>query len=99
MRQFTVLGMLMVTVQLLSPSASTAQRSSAPTITPVKHVVVIFDENNAFDHYFGAYPNAQNPPGEPPFHARPGTPDVNGLTSTLLNDNPNSVAPFRLDRS
>jgi hypothetical protein len=24
-----------------------------PTKTPIKHVVVIFDENNSFDHYFG----------------------------------------------
>jgi phospholipase C len=26
----------------------------------IKHVVVIFDENISFDHYFGTYPNAAN---------------------------------------
>ena len=26
------------------------------TATPIKHVVVIFDENVSFDHYFGTYP-------------------------------------------
>jgi phospholipase C len=42
---------------------------------------VIFDENNSFDHYFGTYPDAANPPGEPPFTPLPNTPTVNGLTS------------------
>jgi phospholipase C len=91
----------------LSPFASQGQQrrpgtpgaSSFPTSTPIKHLVVIFDENISFDHYFGAYPDAANPPGEPTFRALPGTPAVNGLTSTLLKANPDSAAPFRLDRS
>jgi phospholipase C len=33
------------------------------TTTPIKHVVVIFDENVSFDHYFGTYPNATNTDG------------------------------------
>jgi phospholipase C len=28
--------------------------------TPIRHVVVIFDENISFDHYFGTYPHAAN---------------------------------------
>ena len=28
------------------------------TQTPIKHVVVIFQENVSFDHYFGTYPDA-----------------------------------------
>jgi phospholipase C len=67
--------------------------------TPIKHVVVIFDENNSFDHYFGTYPNAANPPGEPQFTPLPNTPTVNGLTPGLIANNPNSTKPFRLDRS
>jgi phospholipase C len=69
------------------------------TRTPIRYVVVIFQENNSFDHYFGTYPNAQNPPGEPAFYAAPATPAVNGLNPTLLEHNPNSTAPFRLDRT
>ena len=69
------------------------------TATPIKYLVVIFDENNSFDHYFGTYPFAVNPPGEPAFHAAPDTPSVNGLNNSLLTQNPNLVAPFRLDRS
>jgi phospholipase C len=71
----------------------------APTSTPIKHVVVIFGENISFDHYFGTYPNAANPPGEPSFTAAADTPSVNGLSQALLVDNPNSSPPQRLDRS
>jgi phospholipase C len=75
---------------------------------PIQHLVVIFQENISFDHYFGTYPYALNPPGEPAFHAKRDTPSVNGLTGALLTLNPNSFAagngtnasnPFRLDRS
>ncbi|MGC1304649.1 MAG: alkaline phosphatase family protein [Caulobacteraceae bacterium] len=71
---------------------STAQISvqdAATTATPIKHLVVIFGENRSFDHYFGTYPNATNPSGEPAFTAAAGTPSVNGLTPALLNSNPN----------
>ena len=66
--------------------------------TPIRHVVVIFGENISFDHYFGTYPNATNPAGEPSFSAARDTPSVNGLTPELLTDNPNLANPFRLDR-
>ena len=49
------------------------------TATPIKHLVVIFDENVSFDHYFGTYPYAQNNGGEYGFTAKRGTPQVNGL--------------------
>src|SRR5580693_8654015 len=39
------------------------------TATKIKHVVVVFGENNSFDHYFGTYPNAQNNAGEATFVA------------------------------
>jgi phospholipase C len=80
---------------------------SSQTATPIKHLVVIFQENVSFDHYFGTYPVALNPSGEPAFHARRGTPSVNGFSPALLNNNPNlnpangtgATNPFRLDRS
>src|SRR5260370_26722171 len=75
--------------------------------TAIKHLVVIFQENVSFDHYFGTYPNALNPAGEPGFRARRDTPTVNGLSQALLTNNPNlnpangagATNPFRLDRS
>src|SRR5215475_8200004 len=79
--------------------ASGNQNASGGTTTPIKHLVVIFDENVSFDHYFGTYPNAANPTGEPSFTAKPGTPSVNGLSGVLLNNNPNGYNPQRIDRS
>jgi phospholipase C len=77
-----------------------AEASASPgTATPITHLVVIFQENNSFDHYFATYPQATNPPGEPALKAAEDTPNVNGLNDALLNHNLNSVAPFRLDRS
>ena len=73
--------------------------SSEAATTPIEHIVVIFQENVSFDHYFATYPQAMNPPGEPAFRAREGTTAVNGLTDGLLGFNPNASNPFRLDRS
>jgi phospholipase C len=64
--------------------------------TPVKHLIVLFQENRSFDHYFGTYPKAMNLAGEPAFHARRRTPAVNGFTDDLLFRNPNKVNPIRL---
>ncbi|MBV8636436.1 MAG: alkaline phosphatase family protein, partial [Burkholderiaceae bacterium] len=53
------------------------------TATPIEHLVVIFQENVSFDHYFATYPVAANPAGEPAFHAMQGTPAVNNLATPL----------------
>jgi len=96
---------------LSATSVAAANAAPAPLpapATPIRHLVVIFQENVSFDHYFATYPVATNPPGEPAFHAAPGTPTANGLRGTLLANNPNrinprngvgAVNPFRLDRS
>ena len=34
-----------------------------PTKTPIKHVIVLFQENVSFDHYFGTYPHGAEPAG------------------------------------
>jgi phospholipase C len=76
----------------------------ARTATPIKHLVVIFQENVSFDHYFGTYPVAQNLANETPFRASRRTPkSINTLVTPLdtthhfapltgvdlLNSNPN----------
>jgi phospholipase C len=82
------------------------------TRTPIQHVVVIFQENVSFDHYFATYPNAANTDGQP-FVAAPHTPAVDGLTpatassippslrhsADLTATNPNSSLPIRLASS
>src|SRR3954447_14901703 len=87
-------------------ATTTVEAEAYPTTTPIKHLVVVFQENASFDHYFGTYPQAANPPGDPPFTARPDTPTVNNLLPSTLNGNrdllatnPNSAKPFRFDRS
>jgi phospholipase C len=83
-------------------AATTGIGTSATTITPIKHLVVIFQENISFDHYFGTYPHAANPDGQPNFilSANNTSVDIDNLiTSSRLSDNPNLVKPFRLDRS
>jgi phospholipase C len=105
----TSLATLLFASQLASPVIANAQADGVPTATPIKHVVVIFGENISFDHYFGTYPNALNPPNEPKFIASSSTPTVNGYNTGLLTNNPNflnklgngtgATNPFRLDRS
>jgi phospholipase C len=105
MRSF--LSTSLVTALVLGTAIDPQLASAADTATPIKHIVIIFGENISFDHYFGTYPKAVNPPGQPAFHALPGTPAVNGLTHQLLTDNPNlnplngvgASNPFRLNRS
>ena len=84
--------------------------AAAATTTPIQHVIVLFQENVSFDHYFGTYPNAANNAGEtsftgvsaPAFTAKSNTPTVNGLPANLLSENPNfdtagnRANPFRL---
>jgi phospholipase C len=84
------------TLGISMSSASSPTPALPAAATPIEHVVVIFPENISFDHYFGTYPEALNPPGEPQFHALPGTPGVNGLSNGLLIDNPNADNPKRL---
>jgi phospholipase C len=71
------------------------QPPAARPRTAIQHVVVIFDENISFDHYFGTYPRAANTDGTR-FVAARGTPRVNGLTPRLLTHNPNAYNPARL---
>jgi phospholipase C len=113
MRRVAALGfiaMLLSWSLAYSPAVRADGDNSDPaaklvTKTPIKHVVVIFDENNSFDHYFGTYPNAAPNLDGSTYFGKPkdDTPAVNGYTPTLLTHNPNVLTggsnPFRLDRS
>src|SRR5271170_4014542 len=96
-------GLLMIGTLAVAVPATAADDAASryATKTPIKHVVIIFQENVSFDHYFGTYPNAKNPRGESRFIGRPNTPAVNGLNRGLLIANPNGAGaqPFRLDPS
>jgi len=117
-RSRTLIGLVaMISVAVatvMATGGATAGRSSldrsADTKTPIKHLVVIFQENVSFDHYFGTYPHAANTDGSP-FVAAPNTPPVDGLLATssslpasmqhgdLISSNPNASRPERMDSS
>ncbi len=108
MRKSFLQSLLVVAMSsILAAPQQVAAASPAQPATPIQHIVVIFGENISFDHYFGTYPTALNPPGEPPFHPIANTPPINGLTPGLLTQNPNlnpangagASNPFRLDRN
>src|SRR5215469_11512523 len=111
MRQIlaTTLMAVMTFAPLTNANAAPAVKHATKGVasTPIQHLVVIFQENVSFDHYFGTYPYATNPSGEPAFTPLVGTPQVNGIFGTLSSINPNlnpangagATNPFRLDRS
>jgi len=83
-----------ITAMVALNSSFAGQQNRPPgggTTYPIHNIVVIFQENVSFDHYFATYPHALNLAGEPRFEARPQTPTVNGLDHALLNKNPNSL--------
>jgi phospholipase C len=101
-RNFAPRLALSASILALALSATAPAQAEDDTATPIKHVVVIFQENVSFDHYFGTYPNAvPNKDGSQYFGgAKRGTPRVNNLVSAgLLTNNPNGANPFRIDRS
>jgi phospholipase C len=79
-----------------SAPAPVGRDAAADTASPIQHLVVIFQENVSFDHYFGTYPDAANTSGQP-FTPQPGTPAVDGLSDALLTANPSGVNPRRYD--
>ncbi|MGB6945101.1 MAG: alkaline phosphatase family protein [Bryobacteraceae bacterium] len=104
------LGGALIAGTLIGLGAASAQTPApaAGAATPIQHLVVIFQENVSFDHYFGTYPFAANSEGEPAFYAYPSTPSVNGFSPAILNgsatlansaNGAGATAPFRLDRS
>jgi len=90
--------LLLLIGRCVAVGAGSCQQPPRPA-TPIENVVIIFQENESFDHYFATYPQARNLPGEPRFQAAPTTPKVNGLTQALRIANPNLERPWRINRS
>jgi len=103
------LGTLATTTIVATGFALPSLAHDDETTTPIKHVIVIFQENVSFDHYFATYPFAPNSTaGEPVFEARSDTPAVNGLLTgpaappnnpTLNANGTGTIQPFRLGRN
>jgi phospholipase C len=69
LKKLTLLGcVLSCVIMTANVGMATAKTDSSSTNSPIKHTVVIFQENRTFDNYFGTYPYA------PGFHPISGTP-------------------------
>ena len=79
-------------------NTSDSTTATVGTATPIQHLIIIFQENVSFDHYFGSYPHAENLDGEVPFYASANTPSIDGLTKSLLYNNTNLNDPFRMSK-
>jgi phospholipase C len=89
-------GILAVSTTSSAKTPKAIPDRSTQTASPIKHLVVIFDENVSYDHYFGTYPKAKNTDGTK-FTAISSTPKTNNLTNSgLLVSNPNAYSPTRL---
>lgn len=83
MKHAIIYGSLAAIIAVAAAGALAGDRDHVRTATPIKHLVVIFQENVSYDHYFATYPVAQNNPGETPFSASPRTPGNNNLATPL----------------
>jgi len=96
-----LISCILLGASFASAGISSAVVSSASTATPIKHIVIIFQENVSFDHYFATYPHAMNGANGSRFTSDQHTASINGLSASpaLLTNNTNSANPFRLDPS
>jgi phospholipase C len=95
MRRFVLIGLGLLC--FACGRALAGREGDGATATPIKHLVVIFQENISFDHYFGTYPKTvTDSKGHVVFRPKEGSPAVNGLSEKLLTHNPNSAQPFLL---
>jgi phospholipase C len=62
MRRLCALALALAAVVLLAPGASAATSPDTATRTPIKHVVMVMQDNHSFDNYFGTYPGADGIP-------------------------------------
>lgn len=107
---FVLVIILYCWIPLASNANSTISPSSTPisltnstnntsnTTTPIEYLIIIFQENVSFDHYFGSYPHSENLDGEIPFYASANTPSIDDLTKSLLYNNTNLNDPFRMSK-
>jgi phospholipase C len=89
---------LAVSAILASSLVTQSIAKEIKTATPIKHLVIIYGENESFDHYFATYPVAKNTE-LPIFKPADETPSINGLSDGLLTNNPNLFNPVRLSRA
>lgn len=88
----------------LADNHSAERSSEAQPKTPVKHFIVLMQENHSFDNYFGTYPGAEGIPAGTCMPLDPSRPDPStcvqpfhlGDVPSELEDPDHSAATYRL---
>lgn len=93
-RALASLGLLALVVP--ASASGLAERSTDPR-TPIKHFIVLMQENHSFDNYFGTYPGADGLPKKTCVPVDPGHPGRACVRPFHIGDN--DVEPADLDHS
>lgn len=70
---------------MLVPAVSATSHLQTETATPIKHLVVVMQQNHTFDNYFGTYPGANGLP-----------PDTCMPISIANTNSEDCITPFRI---
>jgi phospholipase C len=98
-----LVGTLGVLALALVPAASGAPASEAPAKpgsqprTPIKHFIVLMQENHTFDNYFGTYPGVDGIPADTCMPVDPTAPGSDCVKPFHIGDN--KIQPADLDHS
>jgi phospholipase C len=88
-----------LTVWVVNQSQPAEAEASIPIATPIKHVIVIMEENHSFDNYFGTFPGANGIP-KGVCVANPGTGGCSApyhLTTGYTHDMPHNAVDVGSD--
>src|SRR5258708_12443973 len=90
--QVAVAGLAVVMFIVEACASGTSSTSSTtktyPVKTPIKHVIVIMQENRSFDTYFGTFPGADGLPRDGGGHFTTCSPDPQTLQGVFPHHNP-----------
>ena len=80
---------VLVSTTMILPLAYAQQIiSNNPATSPIKHIVVIMQENRSFDNYFGTYPGANGIPKNVCMPLDPDHPNNSPCVKPFLSTNP-----------
>jgi phospholipase C len=89
-----IVFLLLLIVFLRAVTSASAQNASLATLqqpkTPIQHIVIIMQENHAFDNMFGVFPNVE------PQYALNTTMDC--IPKNLTNPSGGNICPFSADK-
>jgi phospholipase C len=87
LRGWLVVVAAMLLAPLSAPSDAVAAVDPAPR-TPIRHLVMLMQENHSFDNYFGTYPNADGIPAGVCMPVRPDRPERGCVKPYRLTEGP-----------